>query len=86
MRLSLPPPAPSLPLNPALTAAVPDGATKMFAEGAAQSLACQTVGTANQKQVIAARFAWCPRTASDVANMEGGKLGVWVAFFQEHQQ
>ena len=51
----------------------------MFAEGAAQSLACQTAGTANQKQVIAARFAWCPRTASDVANMEGGGSGAGVA-------
>lgn len=51
------------------------GATKMFAEGASQALAfaCPNI------QVIAVRFAWCPRTKTDVHNLEAGGSGAGVA-------
>ena len=51
------------------------GATKMFAEGASQALAFARPGT----QVIAVRFAWCPRTTADVRNLEQGGSGAGVA-------
>ena len=41
------------------------GATKLFAEGAAQAFAAQT-GT----PTVAIRFAWCPRTPADIVALK----------------
>ena len=51
------------------------GATKLFAEGACQAFAFADPGV----QVIAVRFAWCPRTSSDVSSLEAGGSGAGVA-------
>lgn len=51
------------------------GATKLFAEGASQALAFARPGL----QVIAVRFAWCPRTTADVHSLEDGGSGAGVA-------
>ena len=49
------------------------GATKLFAEAAAQVLAASS-----DKQVIAVRFAWCPRTATDVESIKACGSGAGI--------
>ena len=49
------------------------GATKLFAEGAAQALAASS-----DKQVLAVRFAWCPRTKADVDSIKACGSGAGI--------